>query len=335
MINFASAGVFILLPLPWLLRYFMPSAQPKNTSALKVPFYQALAKVISKRNSRYHYFHWSHLIAYLIWILLVIAASGPQIVGKAIPLSRSGRNIMLAIDLSQSMTLPDFTLQRQRVRRIDVVKEVATHFISEREGDRIGLILFGTKAYVRTPLTFDLKTVKNALNDSTIGLAGGMTAIGDAVALAVKRLQQYPKKSRVLILLTDGMSNVGHIDPLKAAELAANAGIKIYTIGIGGEGVMVPTYFGMQMINASNDLDEQTLKSIAHLTEGKFFRAKNTQALQQIYQKINQLEPSLSKNLTYRPITPLYFWPLLLAFLLSVVVMLGKFYSSWGYISSR
>ena len=154
------------------------------------------------------------------------------------------------------------------------------------------------------------------LDDASIGLAGQMTAIGDALGLSVKRLMQYPEKSRVLILLTDGSNNSGSVAPIDAATMAAKQHIKIYTIGFGSDKLAIPTVFGTRMINPSNDLDENTLKQIAKITGGKYFRAKNTSSLTKIYQLVNQLEPINADRKTFRPKHPLYPWPLSIALLL-------------------
>ncbi len=333
MIDFASPWLFLALPLPYIFRKVMPPANRSQSVALKVPFFKAISSLAKMSQYKQRRFNVKMLFAYIIWTLLVIALSGPQWLGQAVALPRSGRNIMLAIDLSQSMSLPDFTLKGQRYDRLAVVKKVAGEFIARREGDRVGLILFGTKAYMRTPLTFDLDNVKQSLEDSTIGLAGGMTAIGDAIGLAVKRLQDYPKNSRVLILLTDGASNTGALSPHQAAELAAKFNIKIYTIGIGADRLVEDTFFGPQVINPSMGLDEQTLKDIAKITHGEFFRAKNTSALKSIYQEIDRLEPINSESATYRPIHPLYPWPLGAAFILSLMILLSKIlhFKQWTF----
>ena len=208
-----------------------------------------------------------------------------------------------------------------RVTRLDVVKSVAKQFIASRTGDRLGLVLFGAQAYLQTPLTFDRHTVKMMLDDASVGLAGDQTAIGDGVALAVKRLLQVPEKSRVIVLLTDGGNNAGVLNPIQAAQLAAQAGIKIYTIGIGAERLVVQGLLGPQVINPSSDLDQATLKQMAQMTGGTFFRAKDTKALEQAYETLNQVEPVAGAAATFRPTQMLYPWPLALALLLTMVLV--------------
>ncbi|MCW5589388.1 MAG: VWA domain-containing protein [Legionellales bacterium] len=325
MINLATPFALLLLPVPWLIRRFLLSKPQPHTLALKIPFFATLRKLSGISSNPLPSKSWRHHLEYIIWFLLVFSLSGPQWLGKPITTDRSGHNIMLAIDLSGSMSLPDFTLNNQRYDRLSVVKQVAGNFIQQREGDRVGLIFFGTKAYMRTPLTFDLTAVKHALDTANIGLAGQMTAIGDAIGLGIKRLQHFPANSRMIILLTDGASNIGEVEPLQAAELAAAQQVKIYTIGIGSEHLEIPTLFGPQEINPSLTLDTETLQKIADITHGQFFRARDTQALKNIYQKIDELEPVDSQQSIYRPIKPLYPYPLALALLLLFCLCLTPF----------
>jgi Ca-activated chloride channel family protein len=262
----------------------------------------------------------------IIWCLLVSSAARPQWVGDPIALPLTGRDILIAIDVSGSMETPDFNIKGQQVNRLDVVKTTAGEFIQRREGDNLGLILFGTQAYLQTPLTFDRATVKAMLDDATIGLAGKDTAIGDAIGLAVKRLRDNNIEHRILILLTDGANTSGEVDPLKAAELAASEGLKIYTIGIGADSMQVGAsfLFGPQTINPSRDLDEKTLKTIADSTGGKYFRARDTQGLEDIYSRLDELEPRESDSEFFRPTQSLFYWPLGLALLLSLLPGLIK-----------
>ncbi len=330
MFQLAWPAILLLLPLPLLIRWLVPAAKVKTGAALKVPFFTAITN-LTKTSS------WASLtirlrpwVIYLIWALLVFAASGPRWLGKPIQLPRQGRDIMLAIDLSGSMQIPDMQLNHRRVDRLNIVKYIADEFISHRQGDQLGLILFGSRAYLQTPLTFDRKTVRTMLNDATIGLAGSQTAIGDAIGLAIKRLRKRPRQSRVLVLLTDGVNNSGHVSPLAAAKLAKQYGIRIYTIGIGADQMVLPTLLGNQVTNPSADLDEKTLKQIAKITGGMYFRAKNTRALARAYQQINQIEPVAAASTTIRNITPLYPWPLALALVLSIILMMTRVIRTYG-----
>jgi Ca-activated chloride channel family protein len=322
----------LLLPLPWLYRYLLPVAKTPDESVLRVPFIddfkQATSGGLVLKKDRW--FFWLGLLA---WACLVVAASRPQWVGAPIELPVSGRDIMLAVDLSGSMEMEDFVLDNsRRVDRLTATKAVAGEFIERRMGDRLGLILFGRQAYVQTPLTFDRKTVRTLLDESAIGLAGKETAIGDAIGLAVKRFrdmpatngasQAEPLSKPILILLTDGANTAGEVEPVKAAEFAAQEGLKIYTIGIGADQLIVPSLFGARRINPSADLDEDTLTAIAEKTGGKYFRARDTRELEKIYQLLDELEPIARESKSFRPRTSLYYWPLAIGLLIGVAILL-------------
>jgi Ca-activated chloride channel family protein len=244
----------------------------------------------------------------------------------------SGRDLLLAVDISGSMRSEDMVLDGLQSTRLQMVQAVAGDFIQRREGDRIGLILFGSRAYLQTPLTFDRTTVQTLLNEAEIGLAGKETAIGDAIGLAVKRLRELPATSnRVLVLLTDGANNAGEVDPLRAAELAVQLDLRIYTIGVGADEMMIEGLLGANRINPSADLDEGLLQEIAARTGGRYFRARATQELEQIYQLLNALEPITVDEEVYRPVRELYPWPLGAALVLSALLALAR--PSWRWRS--
>lgn len=326
MIQIAYPWELIALIFPIIFYYVLPKAKNQASIALKVPFfeqiYQAFAsehnsgKTPTKSKLKY-------LIG-LIWLLVVISGAGIQWLGKPIALPQTGRDLLMTIDLSGSMQTPDMVVNGQAQTRIDVVKQVASQFINNRNGDRLGLVLFGSRAYLQTPLTFDRKTVAQMLNDASLGIAGPQTAIGDALGLSIKQLIDHPKNSKAIVLLTDGGNNSGVMEPLAAAKLAAQEHIKVYTIGLGAEQIAVPGMFGTQIINPSKDLDVDSLKQIAQLTGGEFFRAEDAAALANIYAQINQLEPIKSAEITIRPITPFYPWGLGLALILSFLLILIK-----------
>lgn len=310
--------VLTALPLPLLVQRLLPPARPRPGRALHLPFYRELAALESggggvTRTRR--------LLAALAWGLLVLAAARPQWLGEPINLPISGRDLMLAVDVSGSMQQQDYVLDRQRVSRLEVVKAVAGRFIERREGDRLGLILFGSRAYLQTPLTYDRKTVQQLLGEAVIGLAGRETAVGDAIALAVKRLREQPEDNRVLILLTDGANTAGNIAPLDAARLAAQARVRIYTIGIGGGEVGVRTPFGT-LTQLSGDLDPESLKAIAGETGGRYFQATSTAQLEKVYTDLDRLEPSVRDSRTYRPMAALYDWPAGLALVIALGLLL-------------
>jgi Ca-activated chloride channel family protein len=217
---------------------------------------------------------------------------------------------MLAVDLSGSMEVKDFQIKGQMVTRLIATQWVGGEFIRRRVGDRLGLILFGRQAYLQTPLTFDRETVRTLLHEAVIGLAGKETAIGDAIGLAVKRLRGEDASSSILILLTDGANTAGEVTPIKAAELAAKEGLKIYTIGIGADEMIVRNLFGNRRVNPSADLDEKTLTEIAEKTGGRYFRARDVEELENIYALLDELEPVEQESQTFRPRSSLYSWPL-------------------------
>jgi len=325
MFEFAWPYLFILLPLPYIFyRWYPPARQPVN-QALQIPQAAALFQYAGKRPSGTGNASRRHVLLFsVIWLLLLLSAARPQWLAEPIKLPVSGRDLILAVDLSGSMDLEDMQIDKQMVNRLTAVKQVLAEFIPQRKGDRLGLILFADHAYLQTPLTYDSVTVAKMLQESEIGLAGKKTAIGEAIGLAIKRIKDLPaheQDSRVMILLTDGANTAG-IAPLEVARLAAQLKIKIYTIGVGADELIVRTVFGRQRVNPSQDLDEKTLSSIAEMTGGKYFRARDTQALQEIYQLLNQLEPIESDQQSYRPIDELFHWPLALALLLSFMYAL-------------
>lgn len=326
MIQIAYPWVFLAVLLPFIIYFFTPKAKEETPSALKVPFFNELLRSFANvRNfGGGANLSWLKYLVCLIWLLLIVSASEIQWLGKPLPLPQTGRDLLMAIDLSGSMKTPDMVINNNTETRIDVVKQVASKFIGGRIGDRLGLILFGSQPYLQTPLTFDRKTVGQMLNDATVGIAGEQTAIGDAIGLAVKRLMEYPGNSKALILLTDGGNNAGVLTPLDAAKIAAKEHIKIYTIGIGAKQMQVQTMFGPQIVNPSSDLDIDSLKQIAAITGGEFFRAEDGNSLENVYAQINHLEPIKADSIIIRPITPLYPWSLGLALFLSFILILLK-----------
>ena len=308
-----------LAPLPFIYRWLRKPAEVRMR-ALRAPLLaNAAGNSGSKATSS-----WRKslllLILSLIWLCTLLSIARPVWIGEPVSLPTSGRDILLAVDISGSMEREDMQLSGQTVNRLMAVKAVVGNFVTEREGDRLGLILFGEKAYLQTPLTFDRKTMETLLYEAQLGFAGNGTAIGDAIGLSVKRLQQRPESHRVVILLTDGANNAGELDPLKAAELASRAKVKIYTIGVGAETQEAWGLFGKRVTNPSADLDEQTLTAIAEATGGQYFRARNPEDLMAIYQELNRLEPIEQDAEIIRPVAALYHWPLALAFVLSLLI---------------
>jgi Ca-activated chloride channel family protein len=322
MIHFEWPWLLAALPLPLLIRWLVPAKMPVEQAALKVPFLDDFSDGETRAVSQTQ--KWPLWLAAIAWLLLVIACARPQWLGEPIEQAVSGRDLMLAVDLSGSMEEQDFVINKRAVDRLTAAKGVASDFINRRVGDRVGLILFGSQAYLQTPLTFDRKTVMTLLNESAIGLAGDNTAIGDAIGLAVKRLKNEQTNSRVLVLMTDGANTAGEISPLKAAELAAANHLKIYTIGIGADEMIVRSFFGNRVVNPSKDLDEKSLIKIAESTGGQYYRARNTDELNNIYMRLDELEPVEKDKQYFRPRSELYYWPLSLALGLAAVVVLSR-----------
>ena len=319
--------MFWSLPLPLLVR-FMPPLE-NQSSALRIPFMERLPStdgIIAEQQ-----WNWNStiLLAWIMWMLLVTSASRPQWVGEPIELPISGRSVMLAVDLSGSMEERDLELGGQPVTRLQVVKSVLQPFIQRRQGDRLGLILFGNQAYLQTPLTFDRKTLSQMLVEAELGLAGEKTAIGDAIGLAVKRMLELSDNEKVLVLLTDGRNTAGNIAPRKAGDLAAKAGLKIHTIGVGADEMWIRSLFGKRKVNPSSELDEKMLIDLSKITGGQYFRARSTEELEKVYRLIDKLEPVEQDRESYRPLRALFPWTLGLSLFLGCVwgfgVMIRRF----------
>jgi Ca-activated chloride channel homolog len=318
MFEFVWPWIVVALPLPWLLRRLLQPSAPGQALHLPQPGLQ-LTKVVG--NVTHGIIPWLMALA---WLCLLTAAARPQWVGPPQAQQRSGRALMLAVDLSGSMRTEDMDLAGQPVSRFQAVEAIAGDFIHRRSGDEMGLILFGNQAFLVTPLTYDLSAVRAQLQSAVVGLAGTETAIGDAIAVAVKRLSALPEQARVLVLLTDGVNNTGNITPREAAHAAKAAGVRIYTIGVGATQMRVPGFFGSQLINPSADLDADMLTTIAKETDGQFFRATDGTELADAYRAIDALEPMPQQGPTLRPRHELFRWPLAAAILLLLLVIVPR-----------
>jgi Ca-activated chloride channel homolog len=316
--EFAWPWMFVLLPLPWLLWRWLRPASPGQSLHLPYP---GLRLGEGGRMAVRGAVPW--LLA-LAWLCLLAAAARPQRLGPPQAQQHSGRALLLAVDLSGSMQTDDMELAGQPVSRFGAVEAIAGDFIARRSGDEMGLVLFGTHAYLVTPITYDLNAVRAQLQSAVVGLPGTETAIGDAIAVAVKRLSALPEQARVLVLLTDGVNNTGSIEPLDAARAAKAAGVRIYTIGIGATQMRVPGFFGDQLINPSADLDANMLTTIARETGGQFFRATDSRQLADAYRAIDALEPMPQRGPSFRLRHELFRWPLLGAACLLMLAWLPR-----------
>ncbi|WP_038125801.1 VWA domain-containing protein [Thiomicrospira pelophila] len=304
-------GVLVLLP--WfVVRLLKPASQPQKpliaphllSRLNQIPNKTDL--ILTAGSARFS------LLWLIIWLLVILAAMRPVWFLTPTPFESSGRDMMLSVDLSGSMEKPDMIVQGREVDRLTALKSVVDEFIAQRQGDRIGLIVFGTQAFMVSPLTYDLNAIRRLLSETAISMAGNNTALGDSIGLAIKHLKQANNQKAVLVLLTDGSNNAGAVDPIVAAQKAAEAGLVIHTIAFGQVGNQ----------NGNRDIDTQTLQTIAELTGGEAFMASQTDQLARIYQRINEIESSHFTLNQYRARTELYIWPLGLALMLS-------FYLAW------
>lgn len=328
--HFANPEMFWLLVLPFLFRLFIPQAKNLQADALRVPFFKDI-ELINAQSFKSGMRHSGKrgiltlpiVWLYAIWVLLTLAMARPQWVGEPIRLPGLSRDIVLVTDISPSMREPDFVIGRRRVDRLTAVKKTASDFIQKRADDRIGLILFGTRAYVQAPLTYDKKSVEEILWTADAGMAGNSTAVGDALGLALKSLRNSPDKGqKIIILLTDGESNDGSTSVAQAIRLAKEENVKIYTIGVGAD-ESVMTLFGIR-IGGSGGPDEQSLAEIAEATKGSYFRATDTQSLERIYAEIDRMEAAAREGQYIRETIERFYWPLAAALLLSGIFVVYR-----------
>jgi Ca-activated chloride channel family protein len=301
--------MFLALPLPLLVWWLLPPYHERQ-AGVRMPFFDQLAAASGRKpgtGSVVLRTNWlQRVLAPIVWGLLVCALARPVWVEPPIQKIESARDILLAIDLSQSMEAKDFRdPSGARIDRLTAVKRVVDDFITRRKGDRIGLVVFGGAAYPQAPFTMDHEAVREILNEVQIGMAGPQTMIGDAIGLGIKMFDKSKAKDKVVILLTDGNDTGSRMPPPKAAEIAEQRGITIHTIGIGD-----PRASGEEKV----DLD--ALKKISTLTNGRFFRGEDREQLEGIYRTLDQITPQNFDSLSYRPKRPLFQWPLATAALL-------------------
>ncbi len=326
MLSFVWPWFYLILPLPFLYRKLRRSANsesPYLESTILLSIAETQNRLVSSTSQR----RLLILLLIIAWLSLVTAIARPVNIGDPVALPTTGRDILLAVDISGSMEREDMIINGRQVNRLYAVKSVVSEFVNTREGDRLGLILFGERAYLQTPLTFDTKTLQDLLIEAQIGFAGNGTAIGDAIGLSVKKLKERPDSNRVLILLTDGSNTAGVLSPSEASDIAKKAKVKIYTIGIGDGRQRNQSLFGQTLVNQNNDLDERTLTAIADLTGGKYFRARDPRELRSIYDQLNKLEPIDQDEELLRPITSLFHWPLALFLTCSLLIILIRLFS--------
>ncbi|MBY6017323.1 vWA domain-containing protein [Ferrimonas balearica] len=321
MLSLAFPWIWLALPLPWLFK----RQRHAQARALRLP--DALLANQGLATAPLPHPAWRYL-AIVAWLLILLAASRPLWIGEPVAMKREGRDLMLAVDLSGSMQIEDMELGNRVVDRFTMVRHVLSDFIERRDGDRLGLILFADQAYLQAPLTFDRFAVARFLDEAVLGLVGQQTAIGDAIALGVKRFNDLEQSSRVLVLLTDGENNAGRFTPAQAVSLARQSGVKLYTIGIGSAEIRRRGLLGTRTVNPSSDLDqaEKSFIQLSESTGGRYFRARSTEELESIYQELDQLEPLAREQSQWRPQTELFYWPLSAALALLLMLSLRRAY---------
>lgn len=331
MMRFLYPEMFWLLLLPLLIFWGMPKVKRMHGDAIKIPFLQDLKNIKQKAErqqiisvSSNVLFSIKFLYLFVLWALVVVAAARPQYAGEPFHLKAENRDIMLVVDISTSMTQPDFSTRSHQIDRMSAVKAVVSAFVEKRTEDRVGLVLFGTLAYLQAPLTFDKQAVKEILLNADAGMAGNSTSIGDALGIALKNLREEKQKdNKVIILLTDGENNDGSLSMAQAIDLAEKEGIKVYTIGVGGDASFMASLFSLR----GNELDERGLKELAKKTKGNYFRARDLNSLAEIYQRINELEPQNEEGSVIQEIKELFYIPLLIALIcLSLLLLLPRMF---------
>lgn len=322
MITFLYPQCFWLLLLPLLWRLLTPAVQGRHGEALRVPFTGALSEIKS-RSRGVQLSGWSYgrsrtfavLVLWLVWALLVAALARPQRLGEPERLPEAGYDILMVTDISTSMAERDFKSQAGYVSRMDAAKATASAFLQQRPNDRVGLILFGTLPYLQAPITYDKRAVEEVLLSMRPGMAGNSTSIGDAIGLALKTFDNLKTKgSKIIILLTDGENNDGALSMPQALNLAQDADVKIYTIGVGQR---AQSWFGGVGLVG---VDEKSLRRLAEATDARYFQATDSRSLSRVYDEINRLEPSEGNAPTIRVGKDLFYWPLGLALALLILL---------------
>lgn len=320
MFEFANIWVLSLFPLPFLAYWLLPPLHTKS-NVIMVPFIKRAAKASGEKLRKRAWISQKNLLQWifllLAWISLLLALARPQIVGQAEMKVKTVRSFVIAADISFSMANKDWVVDGERSTRWDAVKSLMSDFITKREGDRVGLIFFGTNAYLQTPFTTDLETVDWFLEETEVGMAGQMTSIGKAIGFGIRLFEQDSLDQKVMLLLTDGKDGGKGVSPTDAAYMAKNDSIKIYTLGIGD-----PTQPG-------SDLDEVTLQNISDITGGKYFRAIDANELEKIYTELELLEPMEFEEEEYKPTTSLYHIPLIAASIISLLLLVLRAINIW------
>ncbi len=316
MFSFLWPFVALVLPLPFIIRHLLKPVSTRqkeqNEYAIYVPFFhrlQAIKPAKVEKNIQTS----GKLPLILGWLFLVLACMRPTWVGEPVPLNQAAHNIILTMDVSGSMNEQDFSVNLKPMTRLEMLKNISQDFVKTRKGDNLGLVIFGSEAYTYAPLSPDTKTLKELIGEIGVGIAGTQTALAEALALAIQTGRTVPADKQIVILMSDGFNNAGRVNVKEAIELAKNQKVKVYTVGIGSDAQMVQNFFGNFQINPALDLDEATLSAIAQETGGRYFRAKTSAEMKEIYDAINQLEPVMKPTEFIRPQKGLFYLPLAIA----------------------
>jgi Ca-activated chloride channel homolog len=305
--EFKTPLVLFLIPL--LLALFGYMYRRREGASFRFSSLSLMGQLGSTWRVRWSFLPW--VLRVLVLVLLLIALAGPRKFLATPKSAGEGIDIVVALDVSGSMSAEDYQINTQRISRLDIIKSTVEHFVQQRYDDRLGLVVFGSQAYTVCPLTTDHEWFLQNLRQVRIGLIEDATAIGSGITASLLRLKDSKAKSRIIVLLTDGVNNSGKIDPLTAAKTGQALGIKIYTIGAGTTGIVpfpVTDEFGNRHYEqAQFDLDEDTLKKIAMMTQAEYFRAADTESLRHIYAQINKLEKTKIEDKGYKQYEPL-FW---------------------------
>lgn len=321
MLSFAAPYAFVILPAPFLVWWFAP-AHREQAQALRVPFFQSIVAAagqtpeqgsIVRRRGR-----WQMGVAILCWCLTVTGLARPEILGEPVVIEKAARDLVLAVDISGSMDTRDLLDEDGKpLQRLSAVKVVIDDFIKEREGDRVALIVFGSNAYLQTPFTEDLQSAAELMAQTEVGMAGPHTAMGDAIGLALRTFEASDIDQKLLVLLSDGADTNSQMSPLNATEIAASAGVRIYTIGVGDP-----------KASGDNRVDLETLEAIAARADGGFYVADDTQGLREIYAEIDRLNPRLVDTVTFQPRETIGHYAFAAALCLGLAMMIGLMLST-------
>lgn len=321
-LSLAFPWALLLLPAPWLVWTFAPPHRDR-TRAIRIPFFRQVTEaaglepkagaLVLQRNRI------QMIAAILCWVLLVLGLARPELLGQQVTVEKAARDMVLAVDISGSMDARDMDgTDGAPTQRLQVVKDVVGDFIEARDGDRIALIVFGTRAFVQTPFTEDLASVRELLDTTTVGMAGPDTAIGDAIGLAIRTFETSQVEQRLMVLLSDGADTSSRMSPVNAAEIAAQQGVSIYTIGVGDpEG------------SGDDKVDLQALEDIAARANGAFFYATDSAGLSEIYAEIDRQNPRITESVSFQPKQPLAWIPF------AAVVLIAMATLAWLQISSK